>query len=224
MSEERPGRLGAAAGAAGVVLFLAGSLVIGERPGLDASGSEAAEFFDESRTRIQVCVALNVVATPLFVWFFATAVALAGESGAAARRAATTALACGIGFVALFLADNTALAVGALRPESMAADSELAAALQDFELLAMGAAAPLVAAMLVAFAVVALRARAVWPAWVGRLALAAALAYALRVGTLFTTEGPFAADGVLGLYVPVGAVAAWILVASAVLALGARRG
>jgi hypothetical protein len=41
--------------------------------------------------------------------------------------------------------------------------------------------------------------------------------YALRVGTLFTTTGPFAADGVLGIYVPVGAVASWILVASVVL-------
>ena len=42
-------------------------------------------------------------------------------------------------------------------------------------------------------------------------------ATALRIGTLFTTEGPFASDGLLGLYVPVGALGAWILVASGVL-------
>ena len=48
-------------------------------------------------------------------------------------------------------------------------------------------------------------------------------AYALRLGTLFTTEGPFAADGVLGLYVPAGALASWIFLASVVRAYAASR-
>jgi hypothetical protein len=51
----------------------------------------------------------------------------------------------------------------------------------------------------------------------------AAPAYGLRLGTLFTTEGAFAADGVLGLYVPVSALATWIVLASVVLALRLRR-
>jgi hypothetical protein len=62
----------------------------------------------------------------------------------------------------------------------------------------------------------------VWPRWIGGLAVAAAAAYALRVGTLFTTDGPFAADGILGLWVPVAAVAAWIAIASVVLTLRLR--
>jgi hypothetical protein len=60
--------------------------------------------------------------------------------------------------------------------------------------------------------------------WVGWLAAIAALLYPLRVGTLFSTEGAFAADGVLGLYVPVAAVAAWIFIASVVLASDLRAG
>ncbi len=62
-----------------------------------------------------------------------------------------------------------------------------------------------------------------WPQWLGWLAVIAALAYALRVGTLFTTEGAFAADGVLGLWVPVIAAAGWILVASVLLAIRVHR-
>lgn len=56
----------------------------------------------------------------------------------------------------------------------------------------------------------------------GWLAAAAAPAYALRVGTLFTTNGAFAANGVLGLFVPVIAFAGWMLVASVALALKLR--
>ena len=121
-------------------------------------------------------------------------------------------------FVALFMADVSAVAVGALRPENMASSPELAAALLDFSLVAMGVAAPLAAGVLVACGLLALRLGALWPPPMGQLAFAAALAYMLRIGTLFTTEGPFAGDGVLGLYVPVIALGGWTLVASVMLA------
>jgi hypothetical protein len=75
---------------------------------------------------------------------------------------------------------------------------------------------------LAAFAVLSIRDGALWPTWLGWLAAAAALAYALRIGSLFTTEGAFAADGVLGLWVPVSAVAAWLLVGSVMLARSVR--
>jgi hypothetical protein len=45
----------------------------------------------------------------------------------------------------------------------------------------------------------------------------------MRIGTLFTTEGAFAADGVLGLWVPVVAAAGWIVVASVILTFRVRR-
>jgi hypothetical protein len=220
MRDERCGPFAAAAGAIAIVLFLAGSLVIGERPRFDAAGAEVARFLEERRSRIQSGSALLALAAPFLVWFLATVASLAGAAGEGARRAGSVAYGCGLVFLALFLADVTTLVVGALRPGT---SPELAVALRDFEFLAMGMAAPLGAGVLAACAVLVLRHGAVWPDWVGRLAAVAAVAYLLRVGTLFTTTGALAADGVLGLLVPVVALAGWILVASVVL-VGRARG
>jgi len=82
----------------------------------------------------------------------------------------------------------------------------------------MGVAAPLAAGVMLACGLLALRFGALWPPLMGQLAFAAALAYMLRIGTLFTTDGPLAGDGVLGLYVPVIALGGWTLVASLMLA------
>jgi hypothetical protein len=214
---------GAAAGAIAIALYLLGSLVTGGPPNFEAPGAEIAAHLEKNRTRIQVGTAIHAAWTPLLVWFLATVMTLTRAGGPRARRAGAVAFGCGVSFVALFLADVTSLAVSALRPENMAAAPELAAALRDFEWLAMGMAAFLVSGVLAAFAALALRDKAIWPEWLGWLAAIAALAYALRVGTLFTTEGAFAADGVLGLWVPVIAAAGWIVVGSVVLALSIRK-
>ena len=212
-------RYGAAAGALAIVLYAAAALVLGDRPAFDAPATEIASFFDEKRTRIQIACALNAASAPFLVWFLATVVSLTRTGAPRAQRAAAIANACGLIFIALFLVDVTALAVGALRPENMAANPELAVALVDFEWLIQGMATFLAVGLLTAYAVLILRDSAVWLRWVGRLATIAAPIYALRVGTLFTTTGPFAADGVLGLYLPVAAFAGWIFIASVALAM-----
>jgi hypothetical protein len=214
---------GAAAGAIAITLYVVGSLIIGTPPDFDASGAKVAAYLDDDRTRIQVGSAIHAAWTPLFVWFLATVASLARAGGPGARRAGTIAYGCGLVFIALFLVDVTALTVGALRPENMAAAPELATALHDISWLAMGMAALFVSGVLASFAVLSLRDKAIWPQWLGWLAVIAALAYALRIGTLFTTAGPFAADGVLGLWVPVVAAAGWIVVGSVVLALNVRK-
>lgn len=191
-------------------MFAAAVVVTGDRPAFDAPAADVAAHFDENRTAIQVHCALIALAAPFWVWFLATVASVAGRAGAVAYG-------CGLVFLALFLADVTTLAVGALRPGNMAASPELAVTLVDIEFLLMGMAAFAVAGMLLAFAVLP-----IWPSWLRGLAVAAAFAYALRVGTLFTTEGAFAADGVLGLYVPAAALGAWVFVASVVLALRLR--
>jgi hypothetical protein len=185
-----------------VVLFAVGGLLVGERPAFDAPAADLSAYISAHQTRIQVACALFAAAAPLFVWFLATVASIAP-----ARRAGLAALSFGVVFLTLFLADCTALAVAALRP-----DANPVVALRDFELLAMGMAAFSAAAMLLALA-----ATGVWPRWLGRLAVLAAALYALRVGTLFTTDGAFAADGVLGLRVPVVAISSWWLVASLML-------
>jgi hypothetical protein len=218
MRQGSSAQYGAAAGAAGVVLYMAGTLVMGDRPGFEAGGAEIAGDLEENRTQIQLGCAIHAAWTPLFVWFLATVASLAGEAGSGARGAAVVAFGCGLVFTGLFLVDLTALAVSALRPENMAADPELAVALRDFEWLAMGSASFVMAGVLAAFAVLVLQHGAVWPRWLGWLAALAAVLYLLRAGTLFATDGVFAADGILGLYVPVVAVAGWVLIASVTLA------
>lgn len=224
MRDESWTAYGAAAGAIAIVLYVVASLVMGTPPDFNASGPEVAAFLDENRTRIQVGSAIHAAWAPLFIWFLATVASLASVGGPQSRRAGAVAFGCGVAFLVLFLVDVTALAVGALRPANMAAVPELATALHDVSWLAMGMAAFLVSGLLAAFAVLVLRDRAIWPEWLGWLAAIAALLYALRVGTLFTTDGPFAADGVLGLWVPVAAAAGWIFLASVVLAFNRSRG
>jgi hypothetical protein len=214
---------GAASGAIAVLLYAIAALVIGERPSFDAPGTEVAAHFDEDRTRIQLACAFNAAMAPFFVWFLATVASLARAGGPRAGRAGAIAFGCGLVFLTLFLVDVTTLAVGALRPETMLADPELASALRDFEWMAQGMASFLAVGLLAVLGVLALRDSALWPRWVGWLAVLAAVAYAPRVGTLFTTEGPFAADGVLGLYVPVAGFTGWIVIASVVLTLRVRR-
>src|SRR3954454_3748159 len=65
----RWGRFGGFAGAAGVLLFLAGALLVGERPPFSADATDVAGYVADHRTRIQVACALFATAVPLFVWF-----------------------------------------------------------------------------------------------------------------------------------------------------------
>ena len=214
---------GAAAGAIAVALFLAGSVLTGDRPGFDASGAEIAAQLEDQRTRMQIGCALLAATGPFFVWFFSTVASLTRDGGPRTRRTGMFVYGCGLVFVTLFLADITTIAVAALRPENMASSPELASTLRDLEFLLMGSAAFTVAALFAAIAVLVLRDKAIWPRWIGWFAAIAAPAYALRVGTLFTTDGPFAADGVFGLWIPAVTVASWTFVASVELALRIRR-
>jgi hypothetical protein len=219
---DRPGVLGAVSGAIAILLFAAGAIAIGDLPDFDASGAEIADHVGDNRAAIQVGVALDAVAVPFLICFLVGVGRLAAAGGPAARSSAAIALGCGIAYVAVFAVDVAALGTSALHPEGLREAPELARALRDFEWIAIGIATPLGVAMLAALAALPLRHGAVWPRWLGWLGAAAASAYALRIGTVFTDAGAFAADGVLGLTVPVAAFTAWILIASVVLALGAR--
>lgn len=189
MSEDRWAVSGASAGAVAVALYLVASLLIGTPPDFDAPAQEVVAYLEKDRTHIQIGCAIHAAWTPLFVWFLATVASMARAGGPGALRAGTAALGCGVVFITLFLVDVTSLAVAVLRPENMAAAPEVATALHDVSWLAMGMAAPFASATLAAFAVLALRDKGIWPEWLGWLALIAAAAYALRVGTLFTTKG-----------------------------------
>lgn len=73
--------------------------------------------------------------------------------------------------------------------------------------------------MLWSFALLSVRQQALWPHWLGWAAATAGLCYSLRIGVLFSVDGVFAADGTLGLFVPVVALTTWLAVASISLTL-----
>jgi hypothetical protein len=214
--------LGAASGALFGVLFVIGGLLIPLPPDYGGPPSAAASYFEDNDSGIQLGSAVIAAGAPFLVWFLATVRSLAQAAGPAAGRAATVAFGCGLITLALFLSDVAALTVGALRPSNMTAAPELAAALLDYSFLAIAMATFLTCGVLVAFAVLVLRDRALWPQWLGWLAVIAAAAYALRIGTLFTTTGPFTAGGALGLWTPVVALMAWLVLAGVLLARGPR--
>jgi hypothetical protein len=219
LSGDRWGTLGAASGAIFVAMFVVGGSLMGTPADYGGPPSSAVEYFHDRDSQIQVGSAIIAVAVPFLVWFLATIRSLARAAGPAAARTATVAYGCGLTTLALYLSDVSALTVGALRPGNMAASPELAAALLDYSFLAIAMATFLTAAILVAFAVLALRDGAIWPRWLGWLALIAAAAYSMRIGTLFTTTGPFTAGGALGFWTPVVALMVWLGVASGMLAL-----
>ena len=189
--------MGLAAGMAAVVLFLAGAVLVADRPAFDASGDELRAYLSAETTRVQLAAALDAAAAALLVWFLATLTA--NERGVAAR----VAFAAGVAWVVIFTVDVAALATAALRPVS----ADTARTLVDLEFMLIGLATPFAVAMLLAFA-------ALWRDLLGRLAALAAVLYAVRIGTVFTTDGPFAADGALGLWVPVAAMVGWIATTS----------
>jgi hypothetical protein len=213
------GRFGAAAGAVAVALYLVGGAIVGPPLDFDAPAAETAAYFDDEQGRIQLGSAFFAASAPFLVWFLTTVVSLARHSGPRARRTAAVAYGCGLASLILFLTDVTALTVGALRPENMLAAPELAAALHDVSFLAIAMAAFLTAGVFAAVAVLVLHDRALWPEWLGWLAIVAAIACALRIGTLFTTEGAFTAGGALGFWAPIVAFMGWTLIASVVLTI-----
>ncbi|HEX2232258.1 MAG TPA: hypothetical protein VHG69_02720 [Thermoleophilaceae bacterium] len=210
--------VGAASGAIFVAMFVAGGSLMGTPEDYGGPPAAAAAYFEDWDTRIQVGGALVAAGVPFLVWFLATVRSRARAAGPAAGRAGTTAFGCGLVSTALYLSDVSALLVGALRPQNMAASPELAAALLDYSFVAIAMATFLTSALLLSLAVLAIRDKALWPEWVGWLAVAAALAYSLRVGNLFTTTGPFTAGGALGFWTPVVALMVWLGIASFVLA------
>jgi hypothetical protein len=205
-------RYGAATGIAAIVLFAVGFFVTPELPEPDAPASEAATYFADEQDGIQIGAAFLAASAVALLWFLATltAVLRRAEGG---PRLSSTVFGAGVITIALFMADVTAFAVGAFRPENMQASPELAQALMDFSLLTLGVGSLVFAGFFLAIGVLSLRNKAL-PGWLGWTALVAAVLTAFRLGSIFTTDGVFAADGVLGFWAGVVAFAAWTLAAS----------
>ncbi len=208
-------RVGAATGIAAVVLFAIGFFITPEPPDADASASEIASYFAEEENSIQVGVAFLAASALALIWFVGTLTSVLRRAEGAPRLSSIV-FGTGVISITLLLTDVTALAVGALRPENMQAAPELAQALYDYNLLALSVGAFVLAGFYLAVGLLSLRFGAL-PAWLGWLALVAAVATAFGIGSAFATDGAFAFKGVLGWWAGLVAFAAWFLAASVTL-------
>jgi hypothetical protein len=220
MNDQRWERYAAWSGLVFFVLLVIGFGVLPAPPDFDAPASEIARYYTDHQDGIRVSVALITAALFFFVWFIgALRAALAtGEGGG--RRLANLAYGTGLVVTAAVALCQGAVAVAALHPELTS--PEVIRSLHDFSVVGLSPATGIFVAFFLANAVAILRLQ-VLPAWVGWFAAVVAVIQILGIGVMFTDDGAFAADGVLGGFLPLIAFAVWFPAASIALARAGER-
>ena len=216
MESDRFARYGAMAGVIAVVLFIAGFSIFGsDIPATDASADEWAGFFTDRQDSIQLAMMLTGLATFFFLWFLGSLrSAIAAAEGGAARLA-SIALGGGVAAVACFIVAFAASLAAAFRPSEL--DPTVTRAINDVALMVGAPAAAALTALFGATAIAGYRHGAL-PAPIAGFSALAAICQPLAFGLGFTDSGVFAADGVLGLYVPFATGMFALLTASVTLA------
>jgi hypothetical protein len=218
MDNDLNARRGAAGGIVAVVLFFVGfgSFTSGA-PGFDASGTAWASFFTDHATRIQIALTAIGVGIFFFIWFLGSLRSAIAAAEGGTGRLASIAYGAGLVSAAMLLVGITAAATAAFRPEQV--DPNLTRALNDFGALIGGPAAASFTAFSAAVAIAGYRHGAL-PAPVAGFSALSAITQPLAFGVVFCTTGAFAADGVLGAYVPVATFSLALITASWTLARG----
>jgi hypothetical protein len=202
MNEDRFARYGAASGVL-AVLLLVGSfvgLILPNAPDLDAPGIAWAAYFTDHQSRIQVGVIVLGVGLFFFIWFLGTLRSALARAEGGEGRLASVAFGGGIVAAVSLLIAGSAGAVAALRPEDL--DPNTTRAFNDLGVVAGGPGAAGFTALFAATAIVGYRHRAV-PAPIAGFSALAAITQPLAYGVAVTDSGAFAADGVLGGFIPI---------------------
>jgi hypothetical protein len=199
MSEDRYAKYGAATGIVFVVLVVVGFLIVTPSPpDLDAPVDEWSSYFIDHQDAINTGVVLVSMSLFFFVWFLGSLTS-ALRVVAGSPRLPSIALGGGLLAVASLFIVLTCIAVAAHRPDEVS--PELTRAFNDGAILAGVPGIAGLVALLGATALVILRGT-LFPHWLGWLSGVAAVVQPLTFGVLYTDTGAFAADGVLGLFVP----------------------
>jgi hypothetical protein len=202
MNQDRFARYGAASGVLAVLLVVGSfvGLILPSAPDLDAQGTDWAAYFTGHQSRIQVGVIVLGVGLFFFIWFLGSLrSALAGAEGGEGRLT-SVAFAGGIVAITTLLIGASAIAVAALRPEDL--DPNTTRALNDLGVVVGGPGAAGFTAFFAATAIVGYRHGAV-PAPIAGFSALAAITQPLAYGVAVTDSGAFAADGVLGGFIPI---------------------
>jgi hypothetical protein len=201
MNDDRFARYGAVSGILSVLLVVGGfaGFVVPNAPKFDAPGADWAAFFVDHQSRIQVGVIVLGVGMFFLIWFLGSLRSALARAEGGEGRLASVAFGGGIVAVASLLVAISGGAVAALRPQDL--DPNTTRALNDLGVVAGGPGAAGLTALFAATAIVGYRHKAV-PAPIAGLAALAAITQPLGYAVAVTDSGPFAANGVLGGFIP----------------------
>jgi membrane-associated HD superfamily phosphohydrolase len=214
---DRYARYGAATGMIFVGLVILGFIVQPKPPDADASAAEVLQYVSDHQNALHIVQLIFALAGIAFLWFLgALRSALAAAEGGE-NRLATTAYGAGLVAIAAQIVSFGLVAAAALHP--VANGPAVTHALVDASLLVPAVAIPAVLVFFVANGISILRS-ATLPAWLGWLAILAAVFNALGMGAVFTDNGVFASDGVLGFFLGFVSFLIWIFATSLALFRG----
>ena len=200
MKDDRYAKYGAATGLISVALLVVGGIIVTPQPpDVSAPADELASFYIDEQDGIRAGALIISIGLFFYVWFLGSLTSTLRISSGNPRLP-SIAFAGGVIGGGLFMVTVTAFAAAAFRPDQ--ATPEITQAVNDLGLIAAAPAAGAFAALFGATALVILRGNAL-AEWLGWLAAITAVAQLLPLGVMFTDEGAFAADGALGLIVPV---------------------
>jgi len=200
MTDDRYAKYGAATGLIAVILLIVGFVIVApEPPDVSAPADEVSSYYVDEQDGIRASLLIVSVALFFFIWFLGSLTSTLRISSGNPRLP-TIAFAGGAIGAAMLMVTLTAFAAAAFRPDEVT--PEITHAINDLGLMAAAPAAGALAALFGATALVILRGGAL-PEWLGWAAAVTAVTQLFPLGVLFTDDGAFAADGALGLIVPV---------------------
>jgi hypothetical protein len=208
---DRYARYGAATGILFVLFVILGFVVTPKPPAADAAPAEVLDYILDKQDTLHIVQLIFGVAGFFYLWFIGTLRSALGAAEGGEGRLATTAYGGGLVAAATLLVGFALAAVAALHPAENG--PELTRALIDASLLIPAVGAPAAVVFFVGNGLSILRSGYL-PAWLGWLALVAALFNALGLGAVFTDHGVFAGDGVLGFFAGFILFLIWFLAAS----------
>jgi hypothetical protein len=183
---------------AAVLVVVSFAFVLPKPPAPDASAATVGAYYSDHKDAIRISSLLFGIAILFYIWFLGS-LSSALRSASGSPRLPTIAFGGGIVGATFFVGAITATATAAYRPDETS--PELIRALNDLGLLVAVPASAGFVALFAATAVVILESKA-FPAWLGWLSAAGAVASLAGFGPMFTQTGAFAADGAIGLVLP----------------------
>jgi hypothetical protein len=200
-------RLAPLSGVLVVVLTVASLIIVGEQPDFVDEPDAVAEFYADDPGKLIGGFYVDALGSVILIWFAGSVRSALRVAEGGEGRLSAVSFGGGIAAAVLFLAYDAINLAGAFRAdEDGAIDPAVAASLNDVSSLMLGGGAAMASAIFIAAAaLVALRRRAVLPAWFAWISIPLAI----------LLISPFGFIGLFGLL-------PWILIASIVLYMGQR--